>query len=91
MMMMKKALRIFLIPEAVIILFCFIVNGMKPVYDTGFTIGLLNLLLGVIMLLVAIVLLIAKQKENGMATLTAAGLVLLLGIVTCSVFPFRLY
>jgi len=61
------------------------------VYVAGFSIGVLNLLLCVIMLLVAIVLLIAKQKENGMATLTAAGLVLLLGIVTCSVFPFRLY
>lgn len=88
--MMKKALRIFLISEAIIILFCFMVNGMNPVYDTGFTIGLLNLLLGGLMLLVAIVLLIAKQKENGMATLAAAGLVLLSGIVTCSFFPFRL-
>jgi hypothetical protein len=87
---MKKALRIFIISEVIIILFCFMANSMKAVYDTGFTIGLLNLLAGAIMLLVSIVLLIAKQKENGMATLAAAGLILLSGIVTCSFFPFRL-
>lgn len=87
---MKKALRIFLITEAIIIIFCFLANSMKAVYDTGFSIGLLNLIIGVVMLLVAIVLLIAKQKENGMAALIAAGLILLSGIVTCSFFPFRL-
>lgn len=88
---MKKALRIFLITEAIIIIFCFLANNMKAVYDTGFTIGLLNLIIGAVMLLVAVVLLIAKQKENGMAALTAAGLILLSGIVTCSFFPFRLH
>lgn len=87
---MKKALRIFLITETVIVAFCFLANNMRAVYDTGFTIGLLNLLIGAVMLLVAIVLLLAKQKETGMATLAAAGLILLSGIVTCSFFPFRL-
>lgn len=87
---MKKALRIFLISEVIIIFFCFMANSMKAVYDTGFTIGLLNLLAGAVMLLIAIIMLIAKQKENGMATLAAAGLILLAGIITCSFFPFRL-
>lgn len=87
---MKKTLRIFLIVELAIMIICFFANNMKAVYDTGFSIGLLNLLTGALLILIAIILLIAKQKDNGMATLAAAGLILLSGVITCSFFPFRL-
>ncbi len=87
---MKKTLSIFLVAEVIILIFCFFANDMKANYNTGFSVGLLSLIIGFLMLLVAVILLIAKQKDNGMATLAAAGLVLLAGVVTCSFFPFTL-
>jgi hypothetical protein len=87
---MKNSIKIYLICEAAIFVLSFIGNGMNLNDDTGFTIGLLNLLAGILMLLVSVILLIAGRKQAGLSLLAASGFVLLTGFITCSVFPFKL-
>ena len=87
---MKTSIKIYLICEAIIVVFSFIAGGMNPNYDTGFTIGLLNLLAGILLLFASIIFFIAQNKQRGLSLLAASGFVLLTGFITCSFFPFKL-
>ena len=89
-MSMKKSLLYFLVALGVSLLIGLLANGNGRVYDFFTISGLANLLISILLLLASIICFIAKKKELGKELLTATGLLLLCGTITCSFFPFQL-
>jgi protein-S-isoprenylcysteine O-methyltransferase Ste14 len=87
---MKKYLNIYLIVIGINLMLSIVFSFGKFGYDTGFSFGTLNLIVGVLMLVIGLIMLIAGSKENGKMVLAASGLILLTGGVFCTIFPFRL-
>jgi hypothetical protein len=88
---LKTSLLIYGICQFAIFLIAIISQEFSFSYDTGFIAGLLNLVAGTLLLLVSMILFIAGKKDYGKAVITACGILLLAGTITCSFFPFRLY
>ncbi len=88
---LKYGLFIYGICQAVIFLLAFLFNDMTLKYDTGFSTGLFNLLTGGVMLLASVIPFIIRKNDIGRAMLIASGILLLAGVITCSIFPFKLY
>jgi hypothetical protein len=63
-------------------------EGLNSDYLTMF--GLINLIIGILGLLVGTIFSIARKDEIAKGLLIASSLLLLMGILTCSAFPFRL-
>lgn len=87
---MKKYLNIYLIGVATTFVVAVVSNGGKFVYDTGFAFGVLNLLLGAGLIVASFIASVSGSRETGRALIAAAGLILLTGGITCSIFPIRL-
>ena len=58
-------------------------------YDYFTLLGLCNLIIGVIGVIIGLIISIL-DKENGKILFIASGLLLLLGCLTCSIFPFQM-
>jgi cytochrome bd-type quinol oxidase subunit 2 len=86
---MKKVLP-FLIVEIILsfLLALFMDGGISKEFGTIF--GLINLILGIIGLIVGVVLSLMKEKNTAADLLISSALLLLMGFLTCSFFPFRL-
>lgn len=87
---MKRYLNIYLIGVAATFILAVASNGGKFVYDTGFAFGSLNLLLGIALITAGFIASVSGKRETGRALMAAAGLILLTGGITCSIFPIRL-
>ena len=87
---MKKYINIYLICIIGAAILSIILNKGAFSYDTGFAFGVINLLSGGLLFVIAIILLIAGSKEDGKHLMAASGLILLTGGITCSIFPLKL-
>ena len=58
-------------------------------YDLMTIFGLMNLMFAALGAIVAVIMLIAKNKRTGLNVLAAAGIVLLVGAGVCSAFPMK--
>jgi len=87
---MKRKLLI----AGVALLFSFVVsfatNDGSFNYDLMTVFGLINLLLAALGVVIGVVMLLARNKANGLDLLAASGLILLVGIGVCSAFPMNL-
>ena len=76
------------------LLFSFMVsilaNGSNFNYDFMTVFGLINLVISGIGGVIAIVMLLSRNRKNGMDLLAASGIILLVGVGVCSAFPMKL-
>jgi hypothetical protein len=85
---MKKVLLFLIIEIVVSLIAAFLFNkGINDGYLT--TLGLMNLILGVLGLFAGVILSMARS-EDAKPVLISACLLLLMGFLTCSVFPISL-
>lgn len=87
---MKKGVRIFFIALAFSFAISFFINMGNWNYDLLTAIGLVNLVIGFLMLLMAGIFLLAKNKPVAQSYAIAAGFLLLTGTLTCTAFPLKL-
>ena len=59
-------------------------------YDLATVFGLINLLLATLGIIVAVIMLLARNRKNGLDVLAASGIILLVGVGVCSAFPMHL-
>jgi hypothetical protein len=59
-------------------------------YDFMTVFGLINLSLAAIGILIAVIMLLARNRKNGLDLLAACGIILLVGVGVCSAFPMHL-
>lgn len=59
-------------------------------YEFMTVFGLVNLILAVLGVFVSLILLLARDKKNGLNLLAASGIILLVGAGVCSVYPMHL-
>jgi len=87
---MKKKLLI----AGIAILFSFVVsipaNDGNFNYDFMTVFGLINLLLAGLGVLIGIIMLLSRNRKNGLDVLAASGIILLVGVGVCSAFPMQL-
>ena len=85
---MKRAL-LFLIVEFILsFIACLTMNGWALNRELLTDFGLINLIIGVLGLFIGVILSIAKE-ESSKPMLISSCLLLLMGFLTCSVFPAR--
>jgi hypothetical protein len=85
---MRKALP-YLVIEIIISLAASYAGNGGFDYDYLTVFGLVNLILGVLGLIVGAILSIAKEPNISKGLLISSALLLLMGFLTCSVFPMR--
>jgi hypothetical protein len=85
---MKKALP-YLIIEIIISLFASYAANGRFNYEYLTIFGLINLILGVLGLVLGVILSIAKEQNISKGLLISSAILLLMGFLTCSVFPMR--
>jgi hypothetical protein len=86
---MKKALPYLFSEILLSLIIAFAVNkGFNDEYLTMF--GLINLILGIVGLIFGVIFSIAKEETISKGLLISSALLLLMGFLTCSVFPMRL-
>ena len=85
---MKKVLP-FLIGEITLsfLLTLFMDGGLSKEFGTIF--GLVNLILGIVGLIVGLVLALVGEKNTATGLLISSGILLLMGFLTCSLFPMN--
>lgn len=85
---MKKALP-FLIAEIVLsfLVALLMTGGFNK--DLGTFFGLANLILGIIGLVIGVIFSIAKEENTAKGLLISSALLLLMGFLTCSLFPMN--
>jgi peptidoglycan/LPS O-acetylase OafA/YrhL len=85
---MKKAILILVVEFLISAVFAFSSNDNIINYDFFTALGLGNLIIGLIGGVVGLICL-AINKETGKSFLIASGVLLLLGCLTCAVFPLQ--
>jgi len=85
---MKKALP-YLLAEIVISLVAAYVENGRFNYDYLTMFGLVNLVLGVLGLIIGVIFSIFKEQSISKGLLISSALLLLMGFLTCSVFPMN--
>ena len=86
---MKKALPILIVELIVSIAAAFAFNEGFMNYNFFTTLGLANLIIGLLSFLVGLIVYFVN-KEQGKPILLSSGIILFLGCLTCSIFPFQL-
>jgi drug/metabolite transporter (DMT)-like permease len=86
---MKKALPILIIELVLSFVSGLVFNAGVFNYDFLTTLGLANLIIGLLSFFTGLIIYFV-DKEMGKPFLLASGLLLLIGCVTCSIFPLRL-
>ena len=71
-----------------LVISAFLNNGFRGGYLTA--LGLVNLLLGALGIVIAVIIAMIKEDQIAKALVISSALLILLGTVTCSIFPFRL-
>ena len=78
----------------VALLFSFVVsvagNEGSFNYDFMTLFGLINLLLAALGIFIAVIMLLSRNRKNGLDMLAASGIILLVGVGVCSAFPMNL-
>lgn len=87
---MKRGFNIFLIGLGVSFLISLLFNSGRFNSELLTGVGLFNLLIGCLMLFIAGICLLTGNKQTAQAYAIAAGLLLLTGTLTCSIFPLKL-
>ena len=59
-------------------------------YDLMTVFGLINFLLAALGIFVGLIMLLSRNRKNGLDLLAASGIVLLIGVGVCSAFPMHL-
>jgi hypothetical protein len=85
---MKKALP-YLLAEVLISLILALV--MNRGFNNGYLtmVGLINLILGILGLILGVIFSIAREETISKGLLISSALLLLMGLLTCSVFPMK--
>ena len=65
-------------------------NEAKFNYDLMTVFGLINFLLACLGIFVALIMLLSRNRKNGLDLLAASGIVLLIGVGVCSAFPMNM-
>jgi len=86
---MKKGVYTFLIELAISIIVSVLFNQGMINYDFFTLLGLVNLIMGGLSLFISLILLLI-DKQMAKSFFIATGLLLLVGGLTCSIFPIRL-
>jgi hypothetical protein len=86
----RTGLWIYGVCQLITLLIIFVVNDQQINHDAGTGIGLGNLVAGALVFFVSIIIFILQKRELGRSTLLASGLLLVTGVITCSVFPLKL-
>ena len=83
-----------LLLTGIALLFSFVVsilaNDVSFNYDFMTVFGLINLLLAALGVLIGVVMLLSKNRANGLDVLAASGMILVVGVGVCSAFPMHL-
>lgn len=87
---MKKGFKIFCIELASCFVIALLVNDFVIDYFLFTIFGLVNLAVSILSLIAGVIVIAANNKETGKDICLAGAFLLLLGIGTCSAFPFRL-
>lgn len=88
---MKKSIPLFITGLVLSVVLGFGMNEGGRVYDFFTISGLGNLLIAALFFIIALVCFIARKKELGQQLCIAAGLLLLCGTITCSIFPLNIH
>jgi len=65
-------------------------NEAKFNYDLMTVFGLINFLLACFGIFVGLIMLLSRNRKNGLDLLAASGIVLLVGVGVCSAFPMNM-
>ena len=65
-------------------------NEAKFNYDLMTVFGLINFLLACFGIFIALIMLLSRNRKNGLDLLAASGIVLLIGVGVCSAFPMNM-
>ena len=65
-------------------------NEAKFNYDLMTVFGLINFLLACLGIFVGLIMLLSRNRKNGLDLLAASGIVLLIGVGVCSAFPMNM-
>ena len=65
-------------------------NEAKFNYDLMTFFGLINFLLACLGIFVGLIMLLSRNRKNGLDLLAASGIVLLIGVGVCSAFPMNM-
>jgi hypothetical protein len=85
---MKRALLFLMIEFILSLIACLTMNGWSFDRELITDFGLANIIIGVLCLFIGVILSIAR-KESSKPMLISSCLLLLMGFLTCSVFPVR--
>jgi hypothetical protein len=86
----KTGLWIYGVCQLLTLLIVYMVNNQQINHDTGTVIGLGNLMAGALVFFASIIIFILQKRELGRSTLLASGLLLVTGVIACTVFPLQL-
>jgi hypothetical protein len=86
----KAGLWIYGVCQLLTLLIIFMVVDQHISNDIAIAIGLGNFIAGVLVFFVSVIIFILQKRELGRSTLLASGLLLVTGVITCSVFPLKL-
>ncbi|MDX1938438.1 MAG: hypothetical protein SFU21_15060 [Flavihumibacter sp.] len=87
---MNKGLKIYAICFGICLMLALLASGGGISTDILTFTGLISLIIGILLLVIALVALLARSNEWAKAFAIAGGLLLLTGTVTCSVFPINM-
>jgi len=87
---MKKALPYLLVEILISLIASYVENGRFN-YDYLTLFGLVNLILGVLGLLLGVIFSLFKEQNISKGLLISSALLLLMGFLTCSVFPLKIH
>ena len=59
-------------------------------YDFMTVFGLINFLLACLGVVIGLIMLLSRNRQNGLDVLAASGIILLIGIGVCSAFPMNM-
>ena len=65
-------------------------NEAKFDYDLMTVFGLINFLLASLGIFIGLIMLLSRNRKNGLDLLAASGIVLLIGVGVCSAFPMNM-
>ena len=85
---MKKAIPIFITEFIISLVFAFAVNNSAIDYNFLTALGLGNLIIGLLSFFISLIIYFV-DNEQGKPWFIASGLILLVGGLTCTIFPFQ--
>lgn len=88
---MKQGLQLFIIELTGCLILALLFNQLHVNYDFLTLLGLINFIVSVLGLFIGLIMYATGNKNSARNICLAGGLLLFIGISTCSFFPLRLY